>query len=423
MEINEYLKKIGEAAKNAAVSFSVLGTDVKNNALLAVADALENNMQDVLESNRRDYERAGEKGIGPALLDRLRLDEKRMGDIIRDIRKVASLDDPVGSVIDSRVLPNGLSLTRKRIPIGVIGVIYEARPNVTADIASLCIKTGNVCILRGGSETIETNQVMIKYVRQGLSCAGVSPEVVQFIDNTDRELVAEFLRMDQYIDMIIPRGGSRLSALCRAESTIPVIIGGFGISHIFVDETADLKRSIPVIMNSKVQKPSACNALDTLLVHRSIADKLFEILVPELNCNGISVAADEEAFEMLQKLDCKKLERADEKTFDTEWLSMAMGIRIVSDIDEALDHMHQHNASHSDSILTNSLNHSEKFVNCAGSAAAYVNASTRFTDGGQFGLGAEVAISTQKLHARGPMGLEELTTYKWICSGDYLVRS
>ncbi len=422
MEICDYLKKIGEAARNAAVGFSVLGTDVKNKVLIAMADALQNNVNDILEANRRDYEKAEAKGMGPALLDRLRLNDKRMGDIIRDIRKVATLNDPVGSVIDSRVLPNGLSLTRKRIPIGVVGVIYEARPNVTADIASLCIKTGNVCILRGGSETIETNLVMIRYIRQGLSAAGVSPDVVQFIENTDRSLVTEFLHMDRYIDMVIPRGGSKLSALCRAESTIPVIIGGFGISHIFVDETADLERSVPVIMNSKVQKPSACNSLDTLLVHRSIAGAFFKNLVPELNSAGIGVAADKEAFDILQYLGCERLEHSDENTFDTEWLSLFMGVKLVDGIDDALEHMHEHNASHSDAILTNSLDHAEKFVNSVGSAAAYVNASTRFTDGGQFGLGAEVAISTQKLHARGPMGLEELTTYKWICTGNYLVR-
>lgn len=422
MEICEYLENMGRAAREAAVGFSVLGTDVKNRALLAMADSLEQNADAITSANSRDYRRAADKGTGSALLDRLRLDERRLADIVRDARKVAQLDDPVGSVIDSRVLPNGLALTRKRIPIGVIGVIYEARPNVTVDIASLCIKTGNVCILRGGSETIETNRELVRCIKHGLATAGVSPDAVQFIDNTDRQLVTEFLHMDSYIDMIIPRGGSRLSALCRQEATVPVIIGGFGISHIFVDDSADLVRSVPVIMNSKVQKPSACNSLDTLLLHRGVARDLLKLLAPELKKAGVGVAADDECYGILQELGFEKLEHAGDDTFDTEWLSLFMGVRVVDGIDGALEHMHVHNASHSDAILTNSLENAERFANSAGSAAVYVNAATRFTDGGQFGLGAEVAISTQKLHARGPMGLQELTTYRWICSGDYLTR-
>ncbi len=422
-EIAPELLDMGARARKAAAVYGAAGTGIKNKALLAVAAALERGRDTVLAANLEDCRKAEAAGTGPALLDRLRLDQSRLDGIIGDIRKVASLDDPVGTVLDSRVLPNGLSLTRRRIPIGVIGVIYEARPNVTADIASLCLKTGNVCILRGGSETLGTNREMVRLIKEGLAEAGQSPDLVQFIDSTDRALVSQFLRMDQYIDMIIPRGGSRLSALCRSVSTIPVIVGGFGISHIFVDESADLTRSVPVIINSKVQRPSACNALDTLLLHRSVARAMLAELLPELERHNVSLVADPESFGILQALGCTRLEAAGPDTYDTEWLSMTLGIRVVDSLDDAIEHMRCHNATHSDAILTDSLENAKRFVENSGSAAVYVNASTRFTDGGQFGLGAEVAISTQKLHARGPMGLEALTTYRWICSGDYLIRN
>ena len=357
------------------------------------------------------------------MLDRLKLDEKRLTGIISDVRKVVSLDDPVGSEIDTKILPNGLKLAKRRIPIGVLGVIYEARPNVTVDIVSLCIKTGNACILRGGSETINSNIALISAIHEGMRTAGVSEDAVQFIDQTDRELVSEFLKMDQYIDMIIPRGGARLSKICREQSTIPVIIGGFGISHIYVDYNADLERSVPVIINSKVQRPAACNALDTLLINEAVAEKFIPMLAEEFVKYKIKVVAEKSAYELFKKAGYEMLEAAADDSFDQEWLGLTVGIRLVKDVDEALVHTHIHNATHSDSILTNDYRNAEKFVNGVGSAAAYINASTRFTDGGQFGLGAEVAISTQKLHAHGPMGLVELTSYRWICEGDYLIRS
>lgn len=419
----EFLEKLGQDACAASYVLSTLSSSIKNQAILAIADDLEKNMDKVLEANARDVERAGSKGMNPALLDRLTLTVKRIADIVSDTRNVAKLPDPVGSDLESRVLPNGLRLTKRRIPIGVIGVIYEARPNVTVDIASLCLKTGNACILRGGSETIETNRVLIDIISRGAEKAGIPARAVQFIDRTDHETVAEFLKMDQYIDMIIPRGGARLSKLCREQSTIPVIIGGFGISHIYVDETADLQRSVPVIINSKVQKPSACNALDTLLVNSRIAPDLLKVLLPELKEKNVRVVADVNVIPLLQELGFSGYEQADETSYDTEWLSLTMSVKVVDNLDEALEHMRIHNASHSDAILTNNMDNACRFVNSAGSAAVYVNSSTRFTDGGQFGLGAEVAISTQKLHARGPMGLCELTTYKWICQGDYLTRS
>lgn len=418
----EYLEKIGCCAKNAAYGLSTLSASIKNSALLNIASMLEERMDDILKANSQDVARAKDKGIGEALLDRLTLTPKRIADIISDTKNVATLQDPVGSDIESRVLPNGLRLTKRRIPIGVIGVIYEARPNVTIDIASLCLKTGNACILRGGSETIETNKVLVNIIHEALDKTGVSPDVVQFIDKTDRQIVSDFLKLDQYVDMIIPRGGAKLSKLCREQSTIPVIIGGFGISHIYVDDSADIVRSIPIIINSKAQKPSACNSLDTLLINKNIAKDLLVKLLPELYKNQIKIVADNNISALLSELECDSFEQANQETYDTEWLSLTLSMKLVSNLDEVLEHMRLHNASHSDSILTNNMKNASMFVNSVGSAAAYINASTRFTDGGQFGLGAEVAISTQKLHARGPMGLSELTTYRWICEGDYLIR-
>jgi glutamate-5-semialdehyde dehydrogenase len=303
----------------------------------------------------------------------------------------------------------------------VIGVIYEARPNVTIDIASLCLKTGNASILRGGRETFHSNLALVQVIQKALEKSGLPAASVQYIDNPDRALVGELLRLDRYVDMIIPRGGAGLHKMCKEQSTIPVIIGGFGISHIFVDESADQARAIEVIDNAKVQRPSACNALDTLLVHEQIASEFLPKLVARMNQRQVALVADETALPYLQG--AAQLRAAGGEDFDTEWLSLTLGVRLVQDVNAALAHMREHNAGHSDAILTNDLRSAERFVNGAGSAAVYVNASTRFTDGGQFGLGAEVAVSTQMLHARGPMGLMELTSYKWVGQADYLIRT
>lgn len=418
----DYLKEKGFAAKNASYELAIASTQQKNEALRAIAETLTSNIDKIISANNIDIQNAKQKGITDALLDRLTLTEKRLTGIINDIYKVISIDDPIGSEYDTKVLPNGLRLTKRRIPLGVIGVIYEARPNVTVDIVSLCLKTGNACILRGGSETINSNKVIIDLIHSALEKSCIHKDSVQFIDRTERELVTEFLHMDEYIDMIIPRGGAKLSKLCREQSTIPVIVGGFGISHIFVDETADFDKAIPVIINSKVQRPSACNSLDTLLIHENIAFEFISKLLPKLKDFNVKLYAENKVYSIIKNLEYSDLFLADENTFDTEWLELSLGLKIVKDVNEALHHMRIHNATHSDSILTNDMANANKFVNSVGSAAAYINASTRFTDGGQFGLGAEVAISTQKLHAHGPMGLTELTSYRWICSGDYLVR-
>lgn len=415
------LDTLGQAAREAAYQLATTSTADKNRALAAIADELEVQASTILAANALDIDAARAGGMGEAMLDRLLLTESRLAGIISDVRKVITLDDPVGVEEGSRVLENGLRLAKRRVPIGVIGVIYEARPNVTIDIASLCLKTGNASILRGGRETFHSNLALVQVIQNALEKSGLPAASVQYIDNPDRALVGELLRLDRYVDMIIPRGGAGLHKMCKEQSTIPVIIGGFGISHIFVDESADQARAIEVIDNAKVQRPSACNALDTLLVHEQIASEFLPKLVARMNQRQVALVADETALPYLQG--AAQLRAAGGEDFDTEWLSLTLGVRLVQDVNAALAHMREHNAGHSDAILTNDLRSAERFVNGAGSAAVYVNASTRFTDGGQFGLGAEVAVSTQMLHARGPMGLMELTSYKWVGQADYLIRT
>lgn len=414
------LTVLGKAAKAASFQLATASTAQKNQALAIMADQLEAQSASILAANAKDIALGREAGLSDAMLDRLLLNESRLQAIANDVRNVIKLNDPVGSEIDSRVLENGMSLARRRVPLGVVGVIYEARPNVTIDIAALCLKTGNAAILRGGKETFFSNMELVKVIQSALDKAGLPAASVQYIEKPERELVTQLLKMDDYVDMIIPRGGAGLHKMCKENSTVPVIIGGFGISHIFVDESAELDKSVAVIENAKVQRPSACNALDTLLVHQAIAKPLLEKLVAKLNGKVAFVAEPKARALMSSATDLRDAQDGD---FDTEWLSYTLGVKVVQDVQEAIDHMREHNASHSDAIMTNDLYNAELFVNTAGSAAVYVNASTRFTDGAQFGLGAEVAVSTQKLHARGPMGLEELTSYKWVGKANYLSRS
>ncbi|HCE2378522.1 glutamate-5-semialdehyde dehydrogenase [Vibrio parahaemolyticus] len=414
------LTNMGKAAKDAAFELATASTAQKNQALAIIADELEANSAAILVANAKDIELGSEAGLTDALLDRLLLNEERLTGIANDVRNVISLNDPVGSEIDSKVLENGMSLSRRRVPLGVVGVIYEARPNVTIDIAALCLKTGNASILRGGKETFFSNMELVKVIQSALAKANLPAASVQYIEKPDRELVSQLLKLDDYVDMIIPRGGAGLHKMCKENSTIPVIIGGFGISHIFVDESADLEKSLNVVENSKVQRPSACNSLDTLLVHEKVAAKFLPMIVERMS-DKVTFVAEPKAKALMAQ--ATQIRDAAEGDFDTEWLSYTLGVKVVADVKDAIDHMRVHNASHSDAIMTNSLINSELFINSVGSAAVYVNAATRFTDGAQFGLGAEVAVSTQKLHARGPMGLEELTSYKWVGKANYLARS
>ncbi|WP_038174037.1 MULTISPECIES: glutamate-5-semialdehyde dehydrogenase [Vibrio] len=414
------LISMGKAAKEAAFQLATASTAQKNQALAIIADELEANAETILAANAKDIENGRKAGLTDALLDRLLLNKSRLTGIANDVRNVISLNDPVGSELDSKVLENGMSLSRRRVPLGVVGVIYEARPNVTIDIAALCLKTGNASILRGGKETFFSNMELVKVIQSALAKAELPAASVQYIEKPDRELVSQLLKLDDYVDMIIPRGGAGLHKMCKENSTIPVIIGGFGISHIFVDDSANLEKSLDVVENAKVQRPSACNSLDTLLVHEKVAAEFLSLIVERMN-DKVSFVAEPKAQALMSA--ATQLRQAGDGDFDTEWLAYTLGVKVVADVKEAIDHMRVHNASHSDAIMTDSLENAELFINSAGSAAVYVNASTRFTDGAQFGLGAEVAVSTQKLHARGPMGLEELTSYKWVGKANYLPRS
>jgi len=415
------LEQMGKAARAASYKMALLSSLEKNRVLQRIADYLEAQAEQILTANEQDVAEARTNGLSEAMLDRLLLTPARLKGIADDVRQVCNLADPVGQVIDGGLLDSGLRLERRRVPLGVIGVIYEARPNVTVDVASLCLKTGNAAILRGGKETWRTNAATVKVIQQALVECGLQAAAVQAIESPDRALVNELLKMDRYVDMLIPRGGAGLHKLCREQSTIPVITGGIGVCHIVVDDTAEIEPALNIIVNAKTQRPSTCNTVETLLVHQGIADTFLPALSKQMAESGVTLHADEKSLPVLQNGPAEALPVKAEE-YDDEWLSLHLNVKVVADLDEAINHIREHGTQHSDAILTRTLRNANRFVNEVDSSAVYVNASTRFTDGAQFGLGAEVAVSTQKLHARGPMGLEALTTYKWIGFGDNTVR-
>lgn len=401
-------------------------TSEQKDALLScLADELLAASDKILEANSQDVSQAQANGTSGSLLDRLTLTEARLEGVVADLRNVISLPDPVGERFDEKTLPNGLQVRKQRVPLGVLGVIYEARPNVTVDVAGLALKTGNAAILRGGSETLNSNRALIAVIRRALVETSLPEEAIQFIDDPGRARVAELLAMHDYVDMLIPRGGAALHQYCRENSRIPVITGGIGVCHLYVDESADLEAAVAVIQNAKVQRPTVCNALDTVLVNERVAGELLPRVVDRLSQDGVTFEADPTAYALLTengKSNAAQISPAGPESFSTEWLSLVLGLKVVAGLDEALAHIEAHSTGHSDGILTQTQANAERFVREVDSAAVYVNASTRFTDGGQLGLGAEVAISTQRLHARGPMGLRELTTYKWVIVGENHVR-
>lgn len=413
------LKKMAQTAKALTTQMSSASHKQKNHVLAELIIQLKENQKYILEANSKDLAIAKSNGLTGHLLERLSLENKLDG-IVNDLEKIIALPDPIGEKIDEQYLPNQLHLAKYRTPIGVLGVIYESRPNVTVDVSALAIKSGNCAILKGGSETLHTNRVLVEIIQKSLTFAGLPSQIIQLISDADRSLVKELIQMDQYIDLIIPRGSASLQEFCRKNSSIPVITGGIGICHLFVDESADLERSLKVILNAKTQRPSVCNALDTLLVHSSVASSIIPRVIDILGNKHVTFRLDELSKMYGQGPSCQLAEAND---WDTEWLSLILGIKIVSNLQEAIDHIRLHSTGHSDGILTENHQNAEHFIKAIDSAAVYVNASTRFTDGGQFGMGAEVAISTQKLHARGPMGLKELTSYKWVIRGDYQVRN
>ncbi|MBP2196630.1 glutamate-5-semialdehyde dehydrogenase [Pantoea cypripedii] len=411
------LEEMGKAARAASYKLAELSTAEKNQVLLTIADRLEAESADILAANEQDLADARQNGMSAALLDRLTLNPQRLKGIADDVRQVCRLADPVGQLIDGGLLDSGLRIERRRVPLGVVGVIYEARPNVTVDVASLCLKTGNAAILRGGKETYRTNAATVRVIQNALVQHGLPAGAVQAIENPDRELVNQLLKLDRYVDMLIPRGGAGLHKLCRENSTIPVITGGIGVCHLYLDETMDIEAALTVIVNAKKQRPSACNSLETLLIHRDQAARFLPAFLQRMAQEQIALHADENIIALVQNGPASVV-AVKAAEYDDEWLSNDLNIKLVDSIDEAIDHIRLHGTQHSDGILTRSISNANRFVNQVDSSAVYVNASTRFTDGGQFGLGAEVAVSTQKLHARGPMGLEALTTYKWIGWGN-----
>jgi glutamate-5-semialdehyde dehydrogenase len=421
------MNQMGVEAKAAARKLGNASTEKKNSVLNDLADRLITEMDEILAANEADLESARRSGLSAAMQDRLMLNPERIKGMASDLHSVVSLPDPVGKKFDDVTLPNGLKVCKMRVPIGVLGVIYEARPNVTVDVTGLAIKSGNAILLRGGSETMNSNRALVNVIRRSIAACQLPREAIQFVDDPDRARVLELLQMDRYVDMIIPRGGAALHEFCREHSRIPVITGGIGICHIFVDESADLKAANDVIYNAKVQRPSVCNALDTVLVHSKVAEQFLPMMVLYLSKAGLSFRVEPVAWKILESADLpveirKSIQPAREDDFDTEWLSLVLGIKVVDGLHEAITHIADHSTGHSDGILTNVSQNGERFVAEVDSAVVYINSSTRFTDGGQLGLGAEVAISTQRLHARGPMALAELTTYKWVVVGNYHIR-
>jgi glutamate-5-semialdehyde dehydrogenase len=418
----EELKSMGQAAKAASKKLAYISTDVKNRALNNIAGDILLKKDEILEANKLDYEAARASGRGEALLDRLMLNDERLEGIAADTRTVAALPDPVGEIYEMRTMPNGLQIGKKRVPIGVIGTIYESRPNVTVDIAALCLKAGNAVILRGGKETINSNTAIVKVIKAACEKAHMPEGCVQFIDNTDRSLVDAMLKMNDIVDLIVPRGGAGLIKSVKENATMAVVAGGIGVCHIYVDISSDIYKAVNIVYNAKVQRPTVCNALDTVLVHKDVAESFLPWMAAELNKAEVELHVDERAMAILEADSLVKVVPAAEEDWGKEFLALVLAVKVVDNIDEALQHIARYGSGHSEAVITEDYGVAMRFLNEVDAAAVYVNASTRFTDGSQFGLGAEVGISTQKLHARGPMGLKELTSYKWIILGNGQVR-
>lgn len=410
------LLQLGEKAVVAKYELQTLSTEKKNEALLCVAKALLENAAYILTENEKDIAAAKENGMHEGLVDRLRLTDARIAAIADGLKEIVALPDPIGEVLEETERPNGLQIQKVRVPLGVIGIIYESRPNVTADAFGLCFKTGNAVILKGGSDAIHSNIAITESIRKGLTACGITADAIQLITDTDRKVTAEFMKMKDYVDVLIPRGGSGLIRAVVENSTIPVIETGTGNCHIYVDEAAELSMAVSIIMNAKTQRIGVCNACESLVVHESVAEKFLPMLKEALDTKNVELRGDEKARE------CISCAQATAEDFYTEYLDYILSIKVVSSVDEAIKHINQHNTKHSEAIITTNAETAEKFLNEVDASSVYVNASTRFTDGFEFGFGAEIGISTQKLHARGPMGLKELTSYKYKVRGTGQIR-
>lgn len=411
------LSVIGNNAKEASYDLGVLSTKEKDDALNLMAEELINFKKEILEANSIDLEKAREKGTSEALLDRLALSDERIIDMANGLRDIVKLQDPVGEVISMWQRPNGIQIGQKRVPIGVVGIIYESRPNVTCDAAGLCLKTGNASILRGGSDAINSNKSIVKALEKGIEKAGLPLNSVQLIEDTSREVATEMMRLNEFIDVLIPRGGAGLIQSVVKNATVPVIETGTGNCHIYVDETADFEMAKNIVINAKASRPGVCNAAEKLIINEKIAEDFLPIVVEALREKNVLVKGDEKAEAIIYDI-----EKVNEEEWSREYLDYIIAVKIVKNVDEAIKHINKYGTGHSECIVTESYNHSQKFLQRVDAAAVYVNASTRFTDGAEFGFGAEIGISTQKLHARGPMGLKELTTIKYIIYGNGQIR-
>lgn len=412
------LKILGEKARAAAMELADAGTAKKNAALKKIAEALRGNTTEILEANKADCAAAEKNGMSSAMLDRLRLTPERIDGIAEAALHVADLEDPVGLIDSGWTRENGLKIVKVRVPLGVVAIIYESRPNVTVDAAALTLKSGNACILRGGSEAVRSNTVLIDIMRAAVASAGLPADAVQTVPDTSRETASELMRLNGYIDVLIPRGGHGLIRSVVKNATVPVIATGEGNCHVYVDESADLDMAVNIILNAKASRPSVCNAAETLLVHAGIAEKFLPAARKKLAAAGVELRGDERTMKILGE----GITPAAEEDYATEFDDYILAVRVVDSLREAIDHINRYGTRHSEAIVTNDYKHADEFMRKVDAAAVYLNASTRFTDGGEFGFGAEIGISTQKLHARGPMGLKELTSYKYLVYGDGQVR-
>ena len=407
-----------QAARAASKRLRTLSTERKNAGLRAVADALEANMPALLEANARDMRAGRDAGLSEALLGRLMLDERRVQAMANDLRSVALLPDPIGERFDARTLPSGVRVERRRVPLGVIGCVYESRPNVTTDIAALCLKSGNAVVLRGGKEAVHSNAAVVALVRKALEEADAAPDAVQFVTDVDRAVVDQMIRLNDYFDMFIPRGGEALIRYVRDNATVPAITGGVGVVHVYVDASADERKASEIVFNAKTQRPDVCNALDTLLVHSAAAPSFLPGMAERLTAAGVEMRCDQRALSLIGPAPEPLVRAAAPDDFGQEFLALAMSVKVVDSMDEALLHIEEHGSGHTEAIVTEDYSAATRFADEADASLVLVNASTRYNDGARLGLGAEVAISTNKLHARGPMGLRELTSYKWVALGD-----
>ncbi len=418
----EYLQNKAQAAKAASRVLARAGTEAKNRALGNIADALKAREAEILAANAEDYSKAKASGMNDAMLDRLMLNPQRLTGMATDVRSIIQLPDPVGESFDVKILPNGLQLGKRRVPLGVIASIYESRPNVTIDISALCLKSGNAAILRGGHESVRSSSTLANVVRDSIAKAGLPADAVQYIDNPDREIVNQLLKMRDYIDLLIPRGSENLIKFVRDNATMAVVAGGIGVCHTYVDASADLAKAKDIVVNAKVQRPTVCNALDTIIVHNKIAKQYLPMVASELGKAGVELHCDERSISVLAGQKDLKLKPATADDWGKEFLSLTAAVKVVDSLEDALKHIETYGSRHSEAIITEDYSAAMRFLDEVDAAAVFVNASTWFTDGSQFGLGAEVGISTQKMHARGPMGLRELTSYKWTVMGTGQVR-